>query len=85
MKKTNKRKNEKLLPFEVIEAATNGDAIAMETVLRHFAGYICALSTRCHHDKYGNVYSYVDENVRSRIEAKLIYKTVTKFKPEVFP
>lgn len=34
------RKNRKLLPYEIIVKAANGEAEAVETVLAHYAGYI---------------------------------------------
>ncbi len=33
---------EKLLPFEIIEAATKGDLDALAAVLNHFEGYIAS-------------------------------------------
>lgn len=40
MKKTNKKKEHKLLPFHTILDATEGDPLAMEKVLKHFEGYM---------------------------------------------
>ena len=37
----------KLLPLSVMDAAHAGDAMAMEQVLRYYAGYINKLCTRC--------------------------------------
>ncbi len=36
----------KLLPFPVIAAAADGDINAINTVLKHYEGYIAVLSTK---------------------------------------
>ena len=41
-----KQKNKNLLPFDVIVAASSGEAEAIDIVLKHYKGYILALSTR---------------------------------------
>ncbi len=61
-----------LLPFPVILAATKGDPDAMKIVLQHYASYIAYLSTRKVRDKYGNVYCGIDEDMRERLQAKLM-------------
>jgi len=70
MKQNNQR--EKLLPFPVIEAASNGDADAINQVLQHYEGYITTLSTRTLYDEYGNPHICVDEGIRRRLQTKLI-------------
>ena len=70
MKQNNQR--EKLLPFLVIEAASNGDADAINQVLKHYEGYITTLSTRTLYDEYGNPHICVDEGIRRRLQTKLI-------------
>ena len=70
MKQNNQR--EKLLPFSVIEAASNGDADAINQVLQHYEGYITTLSTRTLYDEYGNPHICVDEGIRRRLQTKLI-------------
>ena len=61
-----------LLPFPVILAATKGDPDAMKIVLQHYASYIAYLSTRKIRDKYGNVYYGIDEDMRERLQSKLM-------------
>lgn len=68
-KKTNHRP---LLPWAVIEAATEGDPLAVGVVLRHYEGYISKLSMRHLFDEDGNSYLCVDEELRRRLEVKLI-------------
>ena len=61
-----------LLPYPVILAATRGDPDAMRIVIRHYASYIACLSTRKAHDEYGNTYYGIDEDMRERLQAKLM-------------
>jgi hypothetical protein len=75
----NNYSNHKLLPFDTIKAATQGDADAMNTVTKHFSGYIAKLSVRPMRDEYGNERYVVDENIRCQLEAKLA-AAVLKFK-----
>jgi hypothetical protein len=64
----------KVLPYHVIAAAASGDVDAMNKVLKHYEGYIAALSTRTLYDACGNPHYCVDENLRRRLETKLITK-----------
>lgn len=65
------RKSENLLPFPVISAAANGDTTAMCAILKHYEGYIAKLCTRTLKDDAGNTYSYVDEEMRNRLQVRL--------------
>lgn len=69
--------NTGLLPFPVIAAASNGDINAINTVLKHYEGYIAALSTRQLYDENGNPHLCVDPELRRRLETKLITKILT--------
>lgn len=60
-----------------IEAAAGGDVEAINTVLKHYAGYIARLSMRELYDEYGNPHLCVDEELRRRLETKLITKLLT--------
>lgn len=73
----NKRTNKNLLPYPVIMAAVSGNVDAINAVLEHFAGFITALSTRTMYDEQGKTLSYVDEELRRRLETKLILKIPT--------
>ena len=70
-----------LLPYPVIVAATEGDPDAMKMVLQHFSGYIARLSMRKLYDERGNIYYGVDEDIRQRLQAKLMI-AVLSFKTE---
>lgn len=75
---TNKAKaNPDLLPFPVIVAATNGNVDAINAVVKHYAGYIAALSTRQLYDENGTPVLCVDEEIRRRLETKLITRILT--------
>ena len=56
----------------MIAAASSGDVEAINIVLKHYEGYIAALATRRLYDEYGNSHYCVDENIRRRLETKLI-------------
>ena len=61
-----------LVPYPVIVAATKGDPDAMKMVLQHFSGYIARLSMRKLYDERGNVYFGIDNDIRERLQAKLM-------------
>ncbi len=73
-KKSRQAKNVNLLPFHVIKAASEGNIEAINKVLKHYEGYIAALSTRRLYDEYGQTHYCVDETLRRRLEMKLITK-----------
>ena len=61
-----------LIPYPVIAAAVGGDPEAVSRVVRHYSGYIAALFMRTSYDKNGFPHSLVDEDMRRRLETKLI-------------
>ena len=62
-----------LLPYPVITAAVQGDPDAVNRVIGHYSGYIAALSTRTTtYDPQGCPHSQVDDDLRRRLETKLI-------------
>ena len=70
----------KTLPLPVILAAMEGDGEALAAVVNHYKGYIRYLAMRPLKDEYGNEYLCVDEDMRLRLEAKLIHSIITGFK-----
>lgn len=80
MEQKNKRTEENLLPFYIIKAASEGDAEAIQKVLKHYEWYIVKLSTRRMYDEFGQTHYCVDETLRKRLETKLIAKTLA-FRP----
>jgi hypothetical protein len=71
-KRTHKRGN--LLSFRIIEAAASGNVEAINAVLKHYEGYIIALSTKRLFDEGGNPYMVVDNEMRRTLETNLIVK-----------
>ena len=67
----------RLLPYPVIVRASEGDVEAIAAVLRHYEGYIAVLATRELFDEFGNPRIFVDEELRRRLETKLITKILT--------
>ncbi len=67
-------KSKSLLPFPVIAAAAGGNINAINAVLKHYEGYIAALSTKRGYDQQGVPFMCVDEELRRRLETKLITK-----------
>ena len=70
----------KPIPMPIILSAINGDEIALTAVILHYRGYIRVLAMRPLKDACGNERLCVDEDMRLRLEAKLIYAIVTGFK-----
>lgn len=73
------QKDKAIIPFPVIEAAASGDVDAINAVLKRYEGYIARLSTRRLYDEDGHSYMVVDEEMRRRLETKLITK-ILEFK-----
>ena len=68
------------IPFSIIEKAINEDIEAIDYILAHYRNYIIRFSTRVARDEKNNEYIYVDDDMRSRLESKLIYSIIKKFK-----
>ena len=68
-----------LVPVPTIMAAISGDEQALAEVVKCYQGYIRALSTRLTKDQYGNEYYLVDEDMRLRLEVRLIHSVMTGF------
>lgn len=68
------------IPFSIIEKAINEDIEAIDYILAHYRNYIIRLSTRVARNENNNEYMYVDDDMRSRLESKLIYSIIKKFK-----
>ena len=69
--------NFRLMPFPVIQRAADGDVEAISAVLKHYEGYIGKLSLRHLCDEHGYSRLGVDEELRRRLESKLITKILT--------
>ncbi len=63
-------RNEKLIPFEMIEKAVTGEPEAISAVLCHYRGYI----------KYRSIFQgHFDAEIQDRLEAQLI-KAILEFR-----
>ena len=67
----------KLIPYPVIVLAAGGDVDAINAVLKHYEGYIAALSMKQLYDEGGNPHLCVDDSLRRRLETKLITAILT--------
>ena len=70
----------RLIPLSIIYEAMNGDDLAISAVIAHYRGYIRFLSQRSCRDALGFEHLYIDEDMQHRLESKLIYAVITKFK-----
>jgi hypothetical protein len=61
------KKTKKLIPFHTIKAASDGDAIAIQYILKHYEGYIAKLSTKVLTDECGNGYYFVDKAMQEQL------------------
>ena len=76
--KQSKYKGKELLPlFSVIDAARDGAAQAVDSVLRYYEGYINKLCTRTLYHPDCQPRMRVDEYMKHRLKIKLIYSTVS--------
>lgn len=71
-KKNSCRKNSRLIPHAIIEAATRGDVVAIQCVLQHYQRYIRKLATRTYIDNAGNRRHWVDDQMKLWIECDLV-------------
>ena len=69
----------KVIPYCTILAAKSGDSDAMTSILHHYSRYILYYSRRTFIDSQGDRYELVDEDVKQRIEAKLMMQIIYKF------
>ena len=67
-----KNSTSSLLPYSTIEAAASGNVDAINAVLAHYSRSLCALSTRTLYDENGVPHLSVAEELRRRLETKLI-------------
>ncbi|MDD2979306.1 MAG: helix-turn-helix domain-containing protein [Hespellia sp.] len=68
------KRKKKLLSFEVIEAAIDGDAEAINQILAYLKPYIIDQSQRKFINEFGGVQYVTDEHMQRRLETKLITK-----------
>lgn len=78
MRKNNNRRKKyrELLPFYIIKNAAEGDVEALHKVLEYYEGYICRLATQVVYDEYGEAHYMINEELRRRLEIRLIMTTL---------
>ena len=74
-----------LIPYHIILTAKEGDSKAMETIIGHYDPLITKYATRRTFDEYGNAYSVVDEDMKARIIAEIIFQFIYHFDPSQLP
>jgi len=72
------RKTKNIIPYDIIASATSGDVIAMNYIVKHFEGYLVQLSQRRLFDDKGNAQMCVDQEIKGRLEMKLM-QSILKF------
>lgn len=77
MNKQQRNVDSPLLPFSIIDAAAGGNVDAINAILKHYEGYIAALSMRQLYDENGVPHLCVDEEMHRRLETKLITRILT--------
>lgn len=60
--------------FEIIQAATEGDAVAINQILSYFQPFINSKCKREYKDEFGSIHYVADEYMKRRMETKLITK-----------
>ena len=76
---------EKRIPYETILAAKREEPSAIKEILAHYDTYINCHSCRILYDEYGVPYTYIDEDIKARIQSKLLQKVINDFDPAKLP
>lgn len=74
-----------LVPYHVILAAKTGDSEALDSILKHYDPLIIRYATRSARDEYGNTYEILDNDMKMRIVADLIFHIIYTFDPNKLP
>jgi len=73
-------KEQEMIPYEIINLATNGDTESLHYVLKYFDNYLNKLSKRkIFNEQTRKTYTYIDENVKRHLQIKLML-SVLEFK-----
>lgn len=63
-------------PHEVIKAAVKGDIEKLNEIVATYQSYIIKLSGRIVRDEVGNARYYVDQEIKTELENRLIMKVL---------
>lgn len=66
------KKRKEFIPFHIIKAASDGDAIAIQYILKHYERYIAKLSTKVLADEFGNEYYFMDKSIQEQLTIALL-------------
>ena len=80
--KNNQKHNRAVIhrvPLATIVNAKNGDATALEKILRHYQGYMLKLSQFELYDASGTVYTCFDEELYQELQFKLVKTILDRF------
>ena len=69
-----------LIPIETICNAINGDPESIAYILQMYRPYIESLATCKAVDNKGDEYLYINDEMRQRLETKLIICIITRFR-----
>lgn len=75
-----KKYKDRYLPVEVIIAATQGEAAAIQTVLKTYESYIRNKCIKTVYDVRGLVYYGIDTDKKDFMERRLIHAVVENFR-----
>lgn len=70
----NTKSKSDVLPYDIIVQAVGGGYEAIKMVLIHNVRYIDSLSKRIMYDDYGKAHIYIDEQLKLRLQNKLVQK-----------
>lgn len=62
----------KMVPFSIIVAAKQSDMEAVDFIRRHFEGYIASRCLKYYSDQYGNMKSFVDDELLYHAENAML-------------
>ena len=68
------KKHREMPEFEIIQAAIEGDAEAINQILSYFQSYINSECKRKYEDEFERIHYVTDEYMKRRLETKLITK-----------
>lgn len=74
------KKNLDFIPYEIIIRAQQADYEALNFIISYFTEYIKKLATRTETNRYGDIYSFVDEDIVSELQNKLVISIVNDFR-----
>ncbi|MCI8550964.1 MAG: helix-turn-helix domain-containing protein [Lachnospiraceae bacterium] len=75
-----KKYKDHYLPIEIIIAATQGEAAAIQTVLKTYESYIRNKCIKTVYDERGLAYYGIDTDKKDFMERRLIHAVVENFK-----